>query len=94
MDRIKRTHAEADKDNNLIYHDMIPSNDKMAVIGRAALAKQLPLSKPASDNFMDMFPKLVPMAVHNALVAYESRKAEIINMEVGRLREGTQLINR
>ena len=34
------------------------------------------------------------MAVHNALQAYESRKAEIINFEVGRLREGTQLMNR
>ncbi|XP_032218255.2 programmed cell death 6-interacting protein [Nematostella vectensis] len=93
VDRIKRGFVEAEKDNNLIYHDMIPSVDTLAVIGRASLAKSLPLSKPASINFIDMFTKLVPMAVHGALTAYENRKAEIINFEVGRLREGTQLIN-
>jgi len=66
----------------------------LEAIGRAALAKSLPPSKPASSSFVDLFSKLVPMAVHNALQAYESRKAEIINFEVGRLREGTQLMNR
>lgn len=72
----------------------MPDVDSLAPIGRAALAKSLPLSKPVSSNFVDLFSKLVPMAVHNALQAYESRKVEIINFEVGRLREGTQLMNR
>lgn len=94
VDRIKRTSTQDEKDNNLIYHDMIPDESNLTAIGRAALAKTLPLSKPASDNFMDIFTKMVPMAVHNALVAYEGRKAEIVNMEIGRMREGTQLINR
>lgn len=94
LDRIKRTYAEDHKDNNLIYHDMIPNEANLPVIGRAALAKPLQLSKPASENFMDIFTKMVPMAVHNALVAYESRKAEIVNFEIARMREGTQLINR
>ena len=94
LDRIKRSYTQDDKDNNLIYHDMIPDESNLTAIGRAALAKPLQLSKPASENFMDIFTKMVPMAVHNALVAYESRKAEIVNLEIGRMREGTQLINR
>jgi len=94
VDRINRTYAEDHKDNDLIYHDMIPHEANLSTIGRATLAKPLHLSKPASDNFMDIFTKMVPMAVHNALVAYENRKAEIVNFEIGRLREGTQLINR
>ena len=92
--RIKREAAELKKDNDFIYHDRMPDIDSLAPIGRAALAKSLPLSKPASSSFADLFTKLVPMAVHNALQAYESRKGEIINFEVGRLREGTQLMNR
>ena len=93
-DRIKRTLRESEKDNEFIYHELVPSLDNLAATGRAALAKPLPLSKPASSNFTDLFAKLVPMAVHQALQAYDSRKAEIINFEVGRLREGTQLMNR
>lgn len=92
--RIQREAAELKKDNEFIYHDKMPDVDSLAPIGRAALAKSLPLSKPVSSNFVDLFSKLVPMAVHNALQAYESRKVEIINFEVGRLREGTQLMNR
>ena len=42
----------------------------------------------------DMFEKVVPLAVHNALVVFETRKQEIVNMEIGRLREATTLVNR
>ncbi|XP_073236659.1 programmed cell death 6-interacting protein-like [Porites lutea] len=91
--RINREAAELKKDNEFIYHDRIPPTDNLEAIGRAALAKSLPPSKPASSSSVDLFSKLVPMAVHNALQAYESRKGEIINFEVGRLREGTQLMN-
>lgn len=68
--------------------------DRLEAIGRAALAKSIPMSKPASSSFVDLFSKLVPIAVHNAVQAYESRKGEIVNFEIGRLREGTQLMNR
>ena len=47
-----------------------------------------------SFKFVDLFEKLVPLAVHNALDAFESRKVEIISREVGKLREHTQLMNR
>ncbi|CAH3130479.1 unnamed protein product [Pocillopora meandrina] len=91
--RIKREATELKKDNEFIYHERMPDIDSLGPIGRAALAKSLPLSKPASSKFTDLFSKLVPMAVHNALQAYGSRKGEIVNFEVGRLREGTQLMN-
>ena len=44
--------------------------------------------------FLDLFEKLVPLSVHNAAIAYDNRKAEIVNREVGKLREATQLMNR
>ena len=41
----------------------------------------------------DMFVSLVPVQVHNAMLSYDGRKAELVNMETGRLREHTQLMN-
>lgn len=41
----------------------------------------------------DLFERLVPVAVHQALARYDARRGDIVNMEVGRLREHTQLMN-
>lgn len=42
---------------------------------------------------LDLFEKVVPLSVHLALLAFNNRKSEIVNMEIGRLREATQLLN-
>ena len=44
--------------------------------------------------FVDLFDKLVPLPVYEALTAFENRKSQIANAEIGRLREQTQLMNR
>jgi len=41
----------------------------------------------------DLFEKVVPLAVHQAMVAVDNKKSAIVNAEVGRLREHTQLMN-
>jgi programmed cell death 6-interacting protein len=41
----------------------------------------------------DLFSELVPVAVHQALAAYDVRKTEIVNAEIGRLRESTTTLN-
>lgn len=43
--------------------------------------------------FLDLFADLVPVPVHQALAAYEVRKTEIVNSEIARLRESTQVLN-
>ena len=45
-------------------------------------------------DLSDVFEKVVPLAVHQALTSFEGRKGEVVNMQVGRLREATQLMNR
>lgn len=45
-------------------------------------------------NFADVFEALVPVAVHQAMAAYSVRKTELVNTEIMRLREATQLLNR
>ena len=46
-----------------------------------------------STNFTDMFESLVPVPVQQALVQYDVRKQEIVNTEIGKLRESTMLLN-
>lgn len=43
--------------------------------------------------FVDWFSSLVPVAVHQALAAYDLRKTEIVNTEITKLREATQEMN-
>ena len=36
---------------------------------------------------------MVPMAVNNGLHIFKSRKMEVFNMEIGKLRQATELLN-
>lgn len=47
-----------------------------------------------TDPSADLFVELVPVTVHQALAAYDVRKNEIVNSEIMKLRESTQLLNR
>lgn len=42
----------------------------------------------------DLFEDLVPVSVHQAMSAYDTRKNDIVNTEIMKLRESTQLLNR
>jgi len=43
---------------------------------------------------LDLFEKVVPLAIQQAVTMFENRRAEVVNCEIGRLREATQLMNR
>ncbi|XP_077996872.1 programmed cell death 6-interacting protein-like [Glandiceps talaboti] len=91
--KIKRNYDDAKKDNDFIYHEKIPNRDRLQAIGKAPIAKALPLGSPMSAKFTDLFENLVPLSVHQAVTAFDNRKAEIVNREVGRLRDKTQFMN-
>lgn len=91
--KAQRNLNEAKKDNDFIYHERIPDIKSVASIGKAQLAKILPLGYPLSQNFQDLFAELVPVVVHQAMAAYELRKNEIQNGEISKLRDSTQFIN-
>jgi programmed cell death 6-interacting protein len=43
--------------------------------------------------FLDLFEGLTPVVVHQAMAAWDVRKMEIVNVEVGRMREANQMLN-
>ncbi|XP_059899303.1 programmed cell death 6-interacting protein isoform X3 [Gadus macrocephalus] len=92
-DKINRALANAKKDNDFIYHDRVPEVKDLANIGKAALAKATAISPPLSQKFTDLFEKMVPMAVQQAMGVYNQRKAETVNRLVGTMREATNLCN-
>lgn len=86
VNKVQRAYDAAKKDNDFIYHERIPDVKTLPGLGKAALSKPLPLSSPLAQNFRDLFSHLVPVVVQQALAAYDTRKAAIINGETSRIR--------
>lgn len=93
INKAQRNLSEAKKDNDFIYHERIPDIKSLTPVGKALLAKALPVPERLSQNFKDLFDELVPVMVHQALAAYDVRKNEIVNTEIMKLRESTQFLN-
>ncbi|XP_029676260.1 programmed cell death 6-interacting protein-like, partial [Formica exsecta] len=91
--KAQRNLTEVRKDNDFIYHERIPDIKNVEAIGKASVAKLLPLPEIFSSDFKDLFAELLPVTIHNALSAYENRRNELVNYEVSNLREMTQLLN-
>uniref|UniRef100_T1JEE2 BRO1 domain-containing protein n=1 Tax=Strigamia maritima TaxID=126957 RepID=T1JEE2_STRMM len=91
--KAQRAFDETKKDNDFIYHEVVPDVKTLTPIGKAALAKPIPLGERLSTNFKDMFDALVPVPIHQALAAYDVRKTAIVNGEIAKLRENTQTMN-
>ncbi|RVE50047.1 hypothetical protein evm_005253 [Chilo suppressalis] len=88
-----RNLQEATRDNDFIYHERIPDARQLEPISRATVAAPLPPdSRPRSSN-TDLFASLVPLAVHQAEQAAQTRAREAAGAGVARLREHTQLLS-
>ncbi|XP_053408218.1 programmed cell death 6-interacting protein-like isoform X3 [Mercenaria mercenaria] len=91
--KIQRELDAAQKDNDFIYHDKVPDVKTLPALGKLAVAKPLPIQEKYSTSFVDLFEKIVPIPVYDSLNMFEGRKSQITNMEIGRLREQTTLMN-
>jgi len=85
--------AEAKKDNDFIYHERIPEYKNLKLIGKAAVAKATPLPEKLGNSSKVLFDELCPLAVHQALAAFDTRKKEMVKRELERLTEATNLAN-
>ncbi|XP_013793109.1 programmed cell death 6-interacting protein-like [Limulus polyphemus] len=91
--KISRAYQETKKDNDFIYHARIPDVKSLPPIGKAALAKPTPMPEKLSSKFQDLFSTLMPVPVTQAIQAFDVRKTEVVNQEIGRMREQTQMMN-
>lgn len=91
--RITHNYEEAKKDNDFIYHARVPDIKSLSPIGKAALAKPLLPGEKMNPNSQDMFSALLPMAVQQAMSAFDLRKIEIINGEKAKMQSETQMLN-
>ena len=71
----------------------MPEAKQLAAIGRAAVVKPTAVPERFCPSVADPFEKLMPVHIHQAMAAYEVRKVEMVNKEVGRIKEATNLLN-
>ncbi|UJR13652.1 hypothetical protein I4U23_000664 [Adineta vaga] len=93
QDEISKSSVAAHKDNDFVYHERLPDSKTLETILAQPIAKPLPVTFPLTQDFRDLFASLVPIALNNALAAFNSKRAEIMNLEINRLREATNVLN-
>ncbi|TPX34133.1 hypothetical protein SeMB42_g07358 [Synchytrium endobioticum] len=85
--------ARAEKDNNIIYLDIIPSLENLSPIQKAEMVSPTPV--PDLTALTDvvgppLFAKLVPFAVHQAVSLYATRKEAFVNDQLKRAADATE----
>jgi len=91
--RAERALTDAKKDNDFIYHERIPDIKALTAIGRANVVKATVLADRFFPTDKDLFEKLMPVHIHQAMAAFDVRKQEIVGTEVNKLKENTNLLN-
>lgn len=88
--------VQATKDNDLIYHDILPSEASLTQIEKLPVAAPITIQEvygnPDVSKLIgpDIFIRLIPLAVHESASVYSEEKAKLVRGEVERteLNEG------
>ena len=79
------------KDNDLIYHDMVPSEASLQSVEKLPPAAPITIQEVYSNQDVskligpDIFVRLVPLAVHESASIYSEEKAKLVRAEVERV---------
>lgn len=82
--------SEATRDNDLIYHAVIPTVDTLPQIDKLAVATSISIQEvyatPEVQKTIgqDLFLKLIPLSVHESASVYSEEKAKLVRSEVER----------
>ncbi|ORX38284.1 BRO1-like domain-domain-containing protein [Kockovaella imperatae] len=82
---------QVNKDNDLIYHDMLPSEASLQSLEKLPPAAPITIQEVYSNQEVskligpDIFARLVPMAVHESASMYSEEKAKLVRAEVERV---------
>ncbi|KAF3012026.1 pH-response regulator protein palA/rim20 [Neopestalotiopsis sp. 37M] len=89
--RVEEDLKRAEKDNDLIYLNIVPAKSELKVLDRAnmAIARVPPQVSAPIDHLTEkgefgpaLFTKLVPYSVHIAVSIYEERRDRLVNQKV------------
>ncbi|KAK6071395.1 BRO1-like domain-containing protein [Seiridium cupressi] len=89
--RVEEDLKRAEKDNDLIYLNVVPAKSELKVLDRAnmAIARVPPQVSSPLDHLNDkgefgppLFTKLVPYSVHIAVSIYEERRDRLVNQNI------------
>lgn len=81
----------AEKDNDLVYHELLPSEDALPPVDTANVATAIPIREIFSQSDVqgvlgpDVFPTLVPLSVHESASMYSEEQAKLIRAESERV---------
>ncbi|KAH9903210.1 BRO1-like domain-containing protein [Cubamyces lactineus] len=81
---------EAQRENDLIYHSILPTPETLPQIEKAAVATPITIQEVyASPDVQrvigqDMFIRLIPLSVHESASVYSEEKAKLVRGEVER----------
>jgi len=82
---------QAVKDNELIYHDILPSEASLLIIEKLPAATPITIQEVYANPDVskligpDIFARLIPLAVHESASVYSEEKAKLIRGEVERV---------
>ena len=82
---------QAVKDNELIYHDILPSEPSLPTIEKLPAATPITIQEVYQNADVskligpDIFVRLVPLAVHESASVYSEEKAKLVRGEVERV---------
>jgi len=91
--RTERALTDAQKDNDFIYHERVPDVKALTALGRACVVKTTEVADKFMPTERELFAKLMPVHIHQAMAAFDVRKQEIVGKELNKLKEGTNLLN-
>ncbi|RFU28274.1 hypothetical protein B7463_g8057, partial [Scytalidium lignicola] len=83
--------AELIKDNDYIYHQMVPAEATLSVIPKLPAAKAIPVSELYGGQDIqriigpDIFQKMIPMSVTESASLYDEEKAKLVRAETERV---------
>ena len=82
---IQNAYEKAKQDND---DERIPDYKTLSPIELATLVKPTPIKLPISEDFSDL-----PVTVNHGLQVFNAKKLEALNLEIGKLRQASELLN-
>jgi tyrosine-protein phosphatase non-receptor type 23 len=87
LSSVSDTKSTAQKDNDFIFHQIVPTELQLTALGKLSLAKPISLKelyKPEEVQRIiggDLFEKLIPMSVTQSASMYSEEKAKLLRAE-------------